>query len=181
LPDEWGEKHDWTTVETSRQVDLSILAQKADIPLDILKCGNAELRYNITPPVDTHTVKVPAEKAEVVKTVLEDTSAPLMNYNIYKVKSGDTLSKIAQAYKTPINLILKANPGVNANKIAVGQTLMIPCISGSAGAGGSTATASAKDATQTATTAKLSYTTYIVKKATRSPRLHRFSRRACRH
>ena len=164
LPDEWGEKHDWTTVETSRQVDLSILAQKADIPLDILKCGNAELRYNITPPVDTHTVKVPAEKAEVVKTVLEDTSAPLMNYNIYKVKSGDTLSKIAQAYKTPINLILKANPGVNANKIAVGQTLMIPCISGSTGAGGSTATASAKDSTQTATIVKLSYTTYTVKK-----------------
>lgn len=171
LPDEWGEKNDWTTVETSRQVDLSILAEKAGIPLDILKCGNAELRYNITPPVDTHTVKVPAEKAEAVKTVLEDTSSPLMNYNIYKVKSGDTLSKIAQTYKTPINLILKANPGISINKISVGQTLMIPCISGVAGPSATSGSSKADNTSSTSTpsasaaaSAKLSYTTYTVKK-----------------
>jgi len=170
LPDEWGEKNDWTTVETSRQVDLSILAEKAGIPLDILKCGNAELRYNITPPVDTHTVKVPAEKAEAAKTVLEDTNSPLMNYTIYKVKSGDTLSKIAQTYKTPISLILKANPGVNVNKIAVGQILMIPRISGDSAASGSskadntTSTSTSTPSANTNASAKLSYTTYTVKK-----------------
>ncbi len=170
LPDEWGEKNDWTTVETSRQVDLSILAEKAGIPLDILKCGNAELRYNITPPVDTHTVKVPAEKAEAAKTVLEDTNSPLMNYTIYKVKSGDTLSKIAQTYKTPISLILKANPGVNVNKIAVGQVLMIPRISGDSAASGSskadntTSTSTSTPSANTNASAKLSYTTYTVKK-----------------
>jgi LysM repeat protein len=99
----------------------------------------------------------------VVKTVLEDTSSPLMNYQIYKVKSGDTLSRIAEAYKTPLNLILKANPGVSANKIAVGQTLMIPCISGSTGSAAPDGSGTAVSA-QTASTAKPSYTTYTVKK-----------------
>lgn len=130
LPAEWGEKHDWTTIETTRQVDLSILAEKAGIPLDVLKSGNAELRYSITPPVDSHMVKVPANKVEKVKTILKDTSAPLVNYHIYKVKSGDTLGKIADKYDTPLNLIVKANPGLDVDKIRIGQTLMIPCLSG---------------------------------------------------
>lgn len=142
LPAEWGEKHDWTTIETTRQVDLSILAEKAGIPLDVLKSGNAELRYSITPPVDSHTVKVPANKVETVKTILKDTSASLMNYHIYKVKSGDTLGKIANKYDTPLNLIVKANPGLDVDKIRVGQTLMIPCLSGPGDSGSGEATSS---------------------------------------
>ena len=50
------------------------------------------------------------------------------------IASGDTLSTIAAAYnkekglKLTTALILKANPGVDANKLKVGQKIMIPLI-----------------------------------------------------
>ena len=50
------------------------------------------------------------------------------------IASGDTLSTIASAYnkekglKLTTGLILKANPGLDANKLKVGQKIMIPLI-----------------------------------------------------
>lgn len=46
---------------------------------------------------------------------------------IYKVKAGDTLSKIANANHTTVSAILKANPGItNPDIIHVGDLLKIP-------------------------------------------------------
>ncbi len=45
----------------------------------------------------------------------------------YKIKAGDTLSKIAEAYGLTIEDLLKSNPGIaNKNRISTGDTLIIP-------------------------------------------------------
>ena len=136
LPSAWGEKYSWETLETSRQVDLNVLSERTGISLDILKKGNAELNYRITPPISSHLIKVPADKFEIAKTVLADNSSPLFKYDIYKVKSGDTLGVIAQRFNTPLSIILQANPGVKADKIKIGQTFIIPHLTGSSAAAG---------------------------------------------
>lgn len=143
LPGEWGERLDWKTFETNRQVDMNVLASKTGIPAETLKLGNAELTYHITPPGTSHIIKVPADKADAVQAILEDTSTPLYKYEIYKVKSGDTLSGIAQRYSASIAIIRDANPGLNPDKIKIGQTIIIPFIgSVKANAGGTTTSAS---------------------------------------
>lgn len=54
-------------------------------------------------------------------------SEPEQQYETYKIKSGDTLTKIARQYGTTIEKILEANPYVtNKNKIYTGKTLQIP-------------------------------------------------------
>lgn len=46
---------------------------------------------------------------------------------IYKVRAGDTLNKIANAYKTTLSAILKANPDIkNPDLIHVGDLIKIP-------------------------------------------------------
>jgi len=47
-------------------------------------------------------------------------------YVLYKVKSGDTLSKIAAAYKTTVAVLVKENNISNPNLIHVGDVLKIP-------------------------------------------------------
>ena len=49
-------------------------------------------------------------------------------YTLYKVKSGDTLSKIAKKYGTTVKAIKEANPDKikNVNKIYAGDTIKIP-------------------------------------------------------
>lgn len=139
---------------------MNVLASKTGIPVEALKLGNAELTYHITPPGSLHVIKVPSDKADAVKAILEDTSTPLYKYEIYKVKSGDTLSGIAQRYGASISIIRDANPGLNPDKIKIGQTIIIPFIgSGKASAGGSAASSASSSASGSSFTG-----TYIVKK-----------------
>jgi len=123
---EWGDTLAWETIPLDRQVDIGLLSEKTDVSLDLLKRGNAELNYGITPPAKGHQLKVPAEGADAIKAVLEDGSSPLFKYNIYTVKSGDTLSAISKRYATPLSMVVEANPGIKPDKIRIGQRLIIP-------------------------------------------------------
>lgn len=44
----------------------------------------------------------------------------------YTVKSGDTISQIAQRYGLTLDEVLAANPGVNSQTLSIGQILQIP-------------------------------------------------------
>ena len=69
---------------------------------------------------DTETTTAKADKSNVPDKVFE-----------YKIKSGDTISAIVQAYreqniKVTTEQILKANPGLKPEKLRQGQTIFIP-------------------------------------------------------
>ncbi|HUH98599.1 MAG TPA: LysM peptidoglycan-binding domain-containing protein, partial [Anaerolineales bacterium] len=51
----------------------------------------------------------------------------------YTVKSGDTLSQIAQKFNVSLSALVLANPNVNPNSMSIGQTLKIPIQQNSAG------------------------------------------------
>ena len=53
-------------------------------------------------------------------------SAPAAVAGQYTVKGGDTGSKIAREAGISLNALLNANPGVNWNRLSVGQVLNIP-------------------------------------------------------
>lgn len=116
----------WDTISLDRQVDIKLLATKAEIPIDTMKLGNAELHYTITPPETDHILKIPVEKSDQVKAILSDPNAPLIRYEIYKVKEGDTLTAIAKRYGISISMIAKVNGGMNPDHLKIGQKLMIP-------------------------------------------------------
>lgn len=44
----------------------------------------------------------------------------------YKIKKGDTLSKIAREHRSKLEWILYLNPGLNANNLSIGKEIVIP-------------------------------------------------------
>lgn len=62
------------------------------------------------------------------------TQVPAVGPTIYTVKSGDTLSQIAQRFGTTVAAIVAANGLPNANNITVGMRLKIPKAGDSSGA-----------------------------------------------
>jgi LysM repeat protein len=69
-------------------------------------------------------------KTSVTPAASEKPATPEKGYE-YIVRSGDTLSAIVQAYrdegiKVTLDQVLKANPGLNPNRMLVGQKVFIP-------------------------------------------------------
>jgi membrane-bound lytic murein transglycosylase D len=125
----WPEPRIWESLPLERSVDLAMLAEKVGLDLELLRSGNAELRYNVTPPKGSGWfLKVPAGRAEEVRAVLSDPSAKLLRYYMYTVKSGDTLSALARHYGISVDMILSHNPGLRPEALRIGSSLIIPAM-----------------------------------------------------
>jgi LysM repeat protein len=53
-------------------------------------------------------------------------STPAVASKTYVVKSGDTLASIARQYRVKLEALTAANPGVDARRLRLGQTITIP-------------------------------------------------------
>lgn len=53
-------------------------------------------------------------------------SAASVTMTPYKIRSGDTLSEIAERFRTSLTAVKRANPSVRATRLKVGQTINIP-------------------------------------------------------
>lgn len=58
--------------------------------------------------------------------VSAETPLPTATPSRYVIKSGDTLSQIAEALKVPLDELLLANPGIDANSLRVGDSILVP-------------------------------------------------------
>jgi membrane-bound lytic murein transglycosylase D len=124
----WEEPPQWEAVAPGRPVDLALLSEQSGVPLAVLREANTELRYGVTPPSPLYALKVPAAAAAAVRAVVEDPSLKLVRYYLHTVRSGDTVSGLARRYGTPIPAILDSNPGMKADRIRLGQVIVVPAL-----------------------------------------------------
>jgi membrane-bound lytic murein transglycosylase D len=122
----WPEDPQWTRIPVGRPVDLALVAQYAGLPGADLKKANVELIYGITPPDPNYHIKAPAAHAPLIASVLEDKELTLIKYYFHIIRSGDTLSGIAQRYGVTENQIRSNNPGLKEKYLKIGQKLVIP-------------------------------------------------------
>ncbi len=61
------------------------------------------------------------------KTAAEMALTPyLVGYELHRVQSGDTLTKIAGLYGTTVAAIETANPGIDLRRLTIGRVLVVP-------------------------------------------------------
>ncbi|MFC1814279.1 LysM peptidoglycan-binding domain-containing protein [Thermodesulfobacteriota bacterium] len=119
---------EYETVTVSRQVRLKDIATKIGVTEKTLKELNPELRYKILPR-DKYPLKVPLNKGQELVARLHEipvSSVPRPAYVYHRVRSGETLSTIAQRYHTSVRRIARANNITKANYIVAGKKLKIP-------------------------------------------------------
>jgi membrane-bound lytic murein transglycosylase D len=124
----WPDDPQWTRISLDHSVDLDLLAEYAGVERAMLKQGNPELRYTITPPEKGYQLKVPQTKAPAILAALERTDLPLIRYRFHTIGYGDTLSALAQHYRLSVDQLLAANPGTEARFLKIGGKLRIPAI-----------------------------------------------------
>jgi membrane-bound lytic murein transglycosylase D len=129
LENDWAPPSSWDRVPLDTPVDLEVLAKTADIPLELLRQGNAELRYSVTPPRNRpHLLKVPTDYADRVRSVLARPGTRLVDVTLHTVGSGDTLYDLARHYRIPTSMIQRYNPQTNPRTLRIGARLVIPLL-----------------------------------------------------
>ncbi|MFH4715735.1 LysM peptidoglycan-binding domain-containing protein [Vibrio alginolyticus] len=114
-----------TLVDPEAQLDLAIAADYAGISVKELQSYNPAYNQWSTAPEGPHQLLIPVEKKETFLTKVEKNRGKGMKVARYKVKSGDSLSVLANKYGTTTKVIRRAN-GLSNNNIRIGQYLLIP-------------------------------------------------------
>ena len=115
-----------TAVDVGSQIDLDLAAELAGISLDDMYRYNPGFNRWATDPDGPHTLLVPIDNAEALRTGLAGLPAQeRIQWVRHRIRNGDTLGTIAHHYRTTIALIKRIN-GIRGNTIRAGNSLVIP-------------------------------------------------------
>jgi membrane-bound lytic murein transglycosylase D len=118
--------HYFTRVDMQGQIDLQVAARLAGVSEDELRRLNAGIIRLITPPDRPTELLIPTKSEEVFRERLARLPAAKRIHSIrHHILQGDTLSTIAQHYRTTVARLLKVNHLKSTNIIA-GEFLVVP-------------------------------------------------------
>ncbi|MCL1058716.1 LysM peptidoglycan-binding domain-containing protein [Shewanella gelidimarina] len=113
-------------VEIGSQIDLALAADLANMTTSQLHKLNPGFNRWATAPEGPHNLVLPVEKAAAFKIALSETqTSDRLNWERYKIKSGDSLGLIAKRYRTTVSALKSVN-NINGNTIVTGKFLLIP-------------------------------------------------------
>jgi membrane-bound lytic murein transglycosylase D len=122
----------FSKVDIDAQIDLALAAEMAGIELDELYLLNPGYNRWATAPKGPHYLLLPVDKAEgFADKLAELPKDQRMRWAHHKVKSGETLSHIADKYRVSVAL-LKSSNKLRGSFLRKGQNLVIPIASKSA-------------------------------------------------
>jgi membrane-bound lytic murein transglycosylase D len=127
LPRDWKAPVRWQRVKIENPLDIRLLAEAAEIPVENIRAGNTELHYGITPPANrAYYLKVRAEDSGAVQEAIKNHDGKLMKFAIHTIAAGHTLSEIAHHYGIPLSMLLRYNSNVRAESLRIGSRLVVP-------------------------------------------------------
>jgi len=116
----------FAVVDAGSQIDLTVVSQVANVPMDELRSINAGFNRIATPPDGPHDILVPANnKQALVDGLRELPEHARVRWQRHHVRSGDTLGTIARRYGVSVQEVQRANE-LRGTLIRAGRDLMIP-------------------------------------------------------
>jgi membrane-bound lytic murein transglycosylase D len=116
----------FSVIRLSSQVELGVVADAANIPIEELEMLNPGIKRWATDPKGPHHLLVPASASEVVADAIAGIPQhKRVHWAHYKVKKGDSLSVIAKRHGISV-ASLKTTNKLRSSRIKIDQDLLIP-------------------------------------------------------
>ncbi|MFC6440592.1 LysM peptidoglycan-binding domain-containing protein [Pseudobowmanella zhangzhouensis] len=113
-------------VDVGSQIDLAKAADMAGLTVKELHALNPGFNRWATDPDGPHHLLLPVDRVEAFKTKLAALGErDRLNWVRHKIRSGDSLLKLAKEYHTTVDVIRKVN-NINGNTIVAGDFVLIP-------------------------------------------------------
>ena len=143
-----------TTVESSTAPTVSEIATEPDAPAPGVPGAGVQQETMPTPPATRTVSKLPPppapKKPAAAPAAPAAGATPAAAPVVHVVKRGEVLSGISKKYNVKMSAIVAANPGLNPNRIRIGQKLNIPGGTAAPKSNVMLASASAKDGSHAA-------------------------------
>ena len=122
------ETMNYTEVVIPSPTDLDIIAKCAEVDLNTIKELNPELKRWSTPMnVKQYIIRIPEDKKEVFLSNFEKIKPEKrFSYDIYTVKKGDTIHKIARKTRLSKNVLYEMNGSEIFKNLKPNTKIMIP-------------------------------------------------------
>ncbi len=116
----------FAVVKTTRKIDVKAAAALAEMSIDEFKYLNPQHNRPVIAGADEYTILLPIDKAEVFAAKLELTDQPLVSWQAYRMKNGETLQQLAAKFDMPVDALRAVN-GIGAkSRVPPGHTLLVP-------------------------------------------------------
>ena len=129
MPITWENPMEWERIPSTRSVHLDDLSRESGMSRALTYTAHRELNHPITPPPTfPYLLKVPKDRADIVRAWLEgleEDGAPERFWR-YTVRSGDTLSELAERYGISLSVLLSYNGHVRSGVLRIGERLYLP-------------------------------------------------------
>lgn len=113
-------------IDAGGQIDLATVSELTGMTMEEIYTLNPGINKWATDPNGPHHLLIPLDKAGEFKQKLAALpDEERVKWDLYEVKQGDTLGRIAYQYRTDLKSLKKINK-LRGNMIRVGQKLMIP-------------------------------------------------------
>ncbi len=116
----------FVVADIGTQLDLALAAELAGVDVDTIYSYNPGYNRWSTDPRGPHRLVLPVDVAGTFQAALAEVpESERVRWKRHKVKSGETISEIAEQYHTTIASVRAAN-NLRGNTIRAGHHLMIP-------------------------------------------------------
>lgn len=113
-------------VRTAGQIDLTVAANLAGIPVEDLLALNAGHRRWTSRPDGPHELLLPVERIQPFEQALAALpDDQRLRWRHHRIRRGDSLSRIAREYGVTVEAIRRSN-GLSDARIRAGEELVIP-------------------------------------------------------
>jgi membrane-bound lytic murein transglycosylase D len=125
----------FTVVHTSREMDVKRAAELAEMSQDEFLSLNPQHNRPVIAGADEYALLLPIDKAQVFATKLKLTQQPLVSWQAYRYRAGDTLPVVAARFGMSVETLKTVNGIGPKSYVPVGHTLLVPSQSPERGAG----------------------------------------------
>ena len=116
----------FAVVKMDRKIDVKVAAELAEMPIDEFLYLNPQHNRPVIAGADDYTILLPIDKAELFAAKLQLANQPLVSWQAYRMKNGETLAQVATKFGLQQEALRAVN-GIGAKaKIPAGHTLLVP-------------------------------------------------------
>ncbi len=126
----------FATVQKNRDIDLEIAAKLAEMPLDEFKALNPSFNRPVIRGDHGPTLLVPADRVEIFNANLTNYKGDLSAWKVYHTRRGESYASIAKQFNLSESKLRETNDLGSRQKVAAGQSLLVPGDSSNGGGNG---------------------------------------------